>query len=172
MMFRKFPFHFLLPVCLLLASCGFQPIYGAHDGDGNPVNEQLSRIAIDNIPERPGQILRNNLIDRMYGKGRPREPLYHLEVRLRITQEDLGIQADAVSTRTLMNTNADYVLRATAGKEILRGTARSITNFNRLSTQYGNLAAMDAATERTLREVSEQIVNRLALYFAETGKTD
>ncbi|MDX2028414.1 MAG: LPS assembly lipoprotein LptE [Alphaproteobacteria bacterium] len=161
--------RFLLPAFCLLAACGFQPIYGAQDKTGTPVAGQLNQIAIDNIPERSGQILRNELIDRMYGQGRPRQPLYRLEVKLRATQEDLGLRANATSTRTLLNMNADYILRATQGKELLRGTAHSITNFNRLSTQYGNVSALDAATERTLREVSEQIVNRLALYFAETA---
>ena len=52
-------------------------------------------------------------------------------------------------------------------KEILKGTAHSVTSFNTLTDEYGNLAAEEGAVERTISEVSEQIVNRLSVYFSE-----
>jgi LPS-assembly lipoprotein len=156
----------LLLSVLCLPACGFQPIYGSHTGANGPVAEQLNQVAIDNIPDRPGQMLRNDLIDRMYGKGRPGQPLYHLSVKLRLAEEDLGILANATSTLAEFNTYADYALSDEHGKELVHGTAHSATSFDRLSNQYATLAAHDSAVERTVGEVSEQIVNRLSLYFA------
>ncbi|MDP9128037.1 MAG: LPS assembly lipoprotein LptE [Pseudomonadota bacterium] len=152
---------------LALPACGFHPVYGARSDDGTPVAEQLNQVAIDTIPERMGQMLRNELIDRMYRKGRPSQPSYHLTIHLRVTQEDLGIQADATSTRSLLNMFADYALLDMKDKEILHGTAHSISSYNTLNDQYGNLAAKNAAVQRTLNETGEQIVNRLSLYFSE-----
>jgi LPS-assembly lipoprotein len=162
----------LSTVCLLAAlaclpACGFHPVYGARDDNGTPVAEQLNQVAIDNIPDRRGQLLRNELIDRMYGKGRPQQPLYRLSVKLRMTEADLGIQANATSTRTLLDMYGDYVMQDAAGKELFKGTAHSVTSFNTLNDQYGNLTAEEGAIERTISEVGEQIVNRVSLYFAE-----
>ena len=143
---------FLLACCL--ASCGFHPVYGSKD-EAAPVAEQLNQVAIDSIPERMGQMLRNELIDRMYKNGRPSAPRYRLVIALRVTQEDLGIHADATSSRSLLNMYADYSLRDLNDKEILRGTGHSISSYNKLNDQYGNLASMSAAVQRTLNEVGK-----------------
>ena len=74
---------------LTLAACGFSPIYGAH-GNNAPVAAQLNQIAIASIAERQGQMLRNDLIDLMYVKGRPANPQYRLEVSLHSTEEEIG----------------------------------------------------------------------------------
>jgi len=159
--------YFLLSALLLLTACGFHPIYGARSDDGTPVAEQLNQVAIENIAERRGQILRNELIDKMYGKGRPDHPLYHLVVRLRAAEENIAVQSNAISTRTMLNSYGDYALQDAQGKEILKGTAHSVTSFSTLADQYANLAAEEDAIDRTFSEISEQIVNRLSLYFAE-----
>jgi hypothetical protein len=61
----------------------------------------------------------------------------------------------------------DYSLTDTHGKLLVSGTAHSVASFDRLDQMYGTVAARQDAYERTLREVSEQIVNRLSLYFSE-----
>jgi LPS-assembly lipoprotein len=153
---------------LFLAACGFTPIYGSHGAaSGSPVAMDLNNIAINNIPDRNGQMLRNYLIDRMYGKNRPEKPLYTLKVVIRSSEEDLGILANATATRELLNIYADYSLQDSSGKEILKGAAHSVASFDKLDQMYGAVAARQDAYERTLHEVSEQIVNRLSLYFSE-----
>jgi LPS-assembly lipoprotein len=109
------------------------------------------------------------LIDRLYGKHRPEQPVYRLKVSVRSSEEDMGILANATSTRTLLNVYGDYSLTDAKGKQILSGTAHSVAGFDLLDEMYGTVAARQDAYERTLHEVSEQIVNRLALYFSERG---
>jgi len=157
-----------LSAVLLLSACGFHPIYGTHGADdGSPVAMDLNDIAIDNIPDRNGQILRNDLIDRMYGKNRPSQPLYRLVVKVSSSVEELGILADATSTRELLNMYGDYTLTDAKGKVLVKGTAHSVASYDRLDQMYGTVAAQQDATVRTLHEVSEQIVNRISLYFSE-----
>ncbi|MDR3424088.1 MAG: LPS assembly lipoprotein LptE [Alphaproteobacteria bacterium] len=159
---------FLLFSFLLLAACGFHPVYGARDASSNsPVALDLNNIAIDNIPDRNGQMLRNDLIDRLYGKNRPLRPAFTLKVKLRNSEEDLGILANATATRSLLNMYGDYTLEDAKGKQLLSGSAHSVASFDRLDEMYGTVAARQDAYERTLHEVSEQIVNRLSLYFSE-----
>ncbi|HEU0117805.1 MAG TPA: LPS assembly lipoprotein LptE [Alphaproteobacteria bacterium] len=159
----------LLSAALLQTACGFSPVYGDH-AHSAPVAAEMNSVAIDNISDRSGQMLRNDLIDRMYGKGRPQSPRYHLAVSLSSSVEALGIQADATSTRSMMNTTAEYTLNDASGKPILKGTAHSVSSYNVLNDEYASLVSNQSASERTIHEVSEQIVNRLSLYFAERSE--
>jgi len=153
---------------LSLAGCGFHPMYGPGiDGKPSKVVASLNNVSIENIPDRNGQILRNFLVDRMYGAKRPDRPAYRLKVSIQSSEEDLGILANATATRALLNMYGKYVLLDANGKELLRGTAHSVAGFDRLDQMYGTVAARKDAHERSLKEVSEQIVNSLTLYFSE-----
>ncbi len=158
----------LLSIALLTAACGYKPIYGSHSAEtGSPVAVELNNIAIDSIPDRDGQMLRNNLMDRMYGANRPDRPAYMLHVKLRSKEENLGILANASVTRSLLDMYADYALADAHGNELLSATAHSVASFDKLSQMYGTVEARRSAHEKTLHEISEQIVNRLSLYFSE-----
>ena len=151
---------------LSLTSCGFSPLYGDHETVGTPVAAALQNVAIANIPDASGQQLRNLLIDRFYSRGRPTKPTAKLFVTLRETGEDLGIQKDATATRSQLELWAEYQMRDRAGAEMIKGTAHSVVSYNKLEAQYGNVATKRSARERAIKEVSEQIANRVALYFA------
>jgi len=162
----KFLSAITLLVLFLLPACGFHPIYGS-SSETAEVADALNDISIDNIPNREGQMLRNDLIDRMYGKGRPQNPSYKLEIKFRFTEDDVGILQDTTATRTIMNSYANYFLRDMNGKLLSEGTAHSITTFTKLSDQYATLAAHEDALQRSINEVSEQLVSQLSLYLSE-----
>ena len=151
---------------LFLLSCGFHPVYGSRDAD-TPVAAKLNQVAINGIPDRQGQTLRNELIDRMYGKGRPQNPKYHLAVSLRSSEEGIGLLPNAITTLTELTLTADYSLTDETGKEVMRATARAVANYNQLQEEYGTLAAREGAYQRSLNEIADQIVNRVSLYFSE-----
>lgn len=159
------PSSIILVALLMLAGCGFQPVYGDLGSSQSSVAAELNRVAIANIPDRQGQVLRNRLIDRFYHAGRPKDPAYTLTVALRSYEVDLGIQKDATASRRQYDLYADYVLTDKTGTELHKGTARSIVSYNKLSAQYGTLASRENAVERALQEVGEQITNRVSLYF-------
>jgi LPS-assembly lipoprotein len=162
---------FCIVFTLFLAACGFTPIYGSHENSG-PVAEALNNVQLSNIPDRQGQELRNHLIDRMYGAGRPQKPTTKLDVSIHSTEVDLGIQQNATATRQEYNLWADYSLKDKDGKELLKGTAHSVVSYSKLAAQYGTLMTEKDAHERATTEVSEQIINRISLYFAEQRPED
>jgi len=165
---KRLPALALLFFALSFTACGFRPIYGTHGADsGSPVAMDLNNIAIGNIPDRDGQMLRNDLIDRMYGKNRPQKPAYKLNITIRSSEQDLGILANATATRCLLDMYGDYSLADSSGKVVVKGTAHSVVSFDKLDQMYGTVASRQDAHERTLHEISEQIVNRLSLYFSE-----
>ena len=155
----------LFALCFL-AACGFHSIYGARD-NSPAVEAELNDVAIGNIPDRNGQMLRNDLIDRMYAKGRPQNPKYQLDVSMRVLEEGIGLLPNATTSLTELNLYADYVLKDEAGKSLVKATAHATATYNQLQQEYGTLAAEQNAYQRSIDEVSEQIVNRLSLYFSE-----
>ena len=150
----------------VLTGCGFSPIYGSFSN--NPkISADMNNVAIANIPEHEGQMLRNYLIDRMYHKGRPENPTTTLEIILKSSEISLGLQKDATTSRQEYNLTANYTLKDKSARTLASGTARSIVSYNKLDAQYGTLASRKNASERAVKEVSEQIINRISLYFAE-----
>jgi len=108
--------------------------------NGTSTAEALNFVAIDNIPDRPGQELRNLLIDRFYVDGRPAQTNYHLKIALTMTEIQLGIQTDATSTRSQLNMTAKYTLVDNAGKTVLTanwGPAVSKDPYIKFSFQGG-----------------------------------
>lgn len=151
---------------LSLSGCGFSPIYGSFEPSDNQVAADLGRVAIAGISDREGQELRNHLIDRMYRRGRPSDPIATLDVSLRNSEVDLGILKDSTAARREINMWAHFTLTDKSGQKLLSGDAHSIVGYAKLSAQYGTLASRDDAIDRAVNEVGEQIVNRVSLYYA------
>ncbi len=154
---------------LLLAACGFSPIYG-HRGaeNGKPVAAALGNVFIENIPDETGQKLRNKLMDRLYFHGRPAAPEARLSVSLTATEAAMGIQKDATASLSELTLSASYRLNGKNGQKLLTGAAQSAVIYSKLDAQYGTLAAQRNAYDRAINEVCEQIVARLSLFYAET----
>jgi LPS-assembly lipoprotein len=158
-------------VCLLLplTGCGFQPLYGSKAEGGSGAAVALNQVAIANIPNREGQMLRNLLTDRLYQNGKPVEPHYRLAVELRESETALGIRRDATASRTRLDMQSHYVLRRVSDDKVLiDSTGETSVSFNQLVAQYATVTARDDARSRALHELSEQIMTRLALYFGTT----
>ncbi|WP_035705422.1 LPS assembly lipoprotein LptE [Niveispirillum irakense] len=151
---------------LPLAGCGFQPVYGTRAG-GVAAGQSLAQVQIDPIPERNGQVLRNNLIDRFYTDSRPSDPRYRLSIALSAVEEELGIQKDATATRARLRLQANYELIDNTNSQVVyRTSSRSVVSYNLLDSQFAVLASKQDAYDRGLTELAEDIRSRLGLYFA------
>ncbi|TWB36788.1 LPS assembly lipoprotein LptE [Nitrospirillum pindoramense] len=153
---------------LALSACGFHTVYGDHSLSGKPsTRSQMASVSIDIIPDRIGQMLRNNLIDRFYqDDGRPVKPDYRLNVRMNSYKEDLGIQRDATATRARLHVMADYqLIDNKTGKTLYRTSSRSIVSYDISEAQYSTMVTEQDAYDRALTELAEEITTRLSLYF-------
>lgn len=161
---------------LVLAGCGFQPVYGPGPGasSGSAVGgvrsltvERLAVTRVAPIADREGQMLRNLLIDRLYVDGVPAAPLYELRVGLRQLERGIDIDATDAVTRTQLVVNATSVLvdRRT-GAQLWRANDRAIATFNVLDSPFATVITRQDAQERAVREISEFIVTRLSAFYA------
>lgn len=138
---------------LALGACGFQPLYGAADGQGG------GRIAVDVQPiaEREGQALRAAL-RRTFDHGRA--PDYAMTVTLAERIDDIAVDGQGDVIRKRMTLAARWTLAdldAPPGAEPLTGRARTFEAFNVLRSDFANLTAERAARERAARRLADRI---------------
>jgi LPS-assembly lipoprotein len=151
-----------------LVGCGFSPIYGDKGADRPAVAQALNNIYVENIPDEQGQSLRNKLIDRLYFKGRPKNPMANLSVTLKTRETSLGLQKDATTTRSQLTMTASYTLTSTiTQKALFSGVATSTASYSKLDAQYGTLSTQRDSYKRAMIDISEQIINGISLYYAE-----
>jgi LPS-assembly lipoprotein len=153
-----------------VSSCGFRPLYGSQGVRNGSVKADLSSVAISQISNRAGQILRNRLVDKMTPTGQPATPAYRLSVRLTESKVPLGIRKDETATRANMNQTALYMLQETATNVVVdRGSVQSTTSYNIVDSDFGTIMAERDARKRGLEQIAETITLRVALYFNRKG---
>ena len=154
----------------VLTGCGFEPIYGSA-GPSN-LSSELSTIRVAPIKDRIGQQLRNLLLDRINPTGSPRKPKYKLTVQISESKQELAIKKTDISTRANLTFTAKFQLRGLeqfAGR-MLSGEAKIVTSYNILSSNFGTLATEQNARRRAVRELSNDITNRIASYLQTPNK--
>lgn len=153
---------------LALAGCGFRPLYGggAAANDGR-VRDELAAVEIPVVPDRQGQILRNNLIRLFNPDGRPSLPRYRLSVGLTLSEVELGIRRDDTATRANLIASARYVLTDSAGAALTSGSSQAVASFNILDDEFATLTGSEDARNRALAEIAEDIRTRIAIHFVD-----
>ncbi|UCH75438.1 MAG: hypothetical protein JSU82_06265 [Rhodospirillales bacterium] len=154
----------LMVVALIVAGCGFEPLYGGKQG-GAP-HGQLASVKVQTIPGRVGQQVHNYLLDRINSAGRPAVPLYLLAVDLDVQQVSLSIEQDETATRAKVVFLANFELQDIAtGDVLLSRLARSTNTYNIVDSAVQTRSAEQDAIDRAARQVSDEISLILSLYF-------
>lgn len=156
----------ILPLTLMLAACGLRPLYGT--GEGAVSQAQLSRIAVSNVDERSGWLLRNAVVDRLGESSQA--PLYRLDIVIDDDITRFGIRGDAAATRERRTLRARYQLvNLESGQTVLDATAGFDAGIDITSSEYATVAAEQTASERLAQEVADDMVARIALYLSRSG---
>lgn len=150
-----------------LAGCGFRPVYGQRE-DGRATAALLHRVDIDSIPDRPGQKLRNLLIDRFYLSGEaPDKEEYQLRTALKILEQKTGLAKDDSATRAQLTVTADFELREIATDRVrYQATSVARVSFSLLVGSYATYSTRENALNRALIQIADDIKTRIALYFS------
>jgi len=154
----------------LLGACGFQPIYGRQDGR-RPSFDAFAEVAIAEIPERIGQLIRNRLLDQVNPYGEPSAARYTLGIVYSRNRLGIAVDRDQTVTRYNLILVASYVLTENASRTtVTRGSTRAVAAFNVVSSEFANIAAERDAEQRTAVTVADDIALRLGAYFADPNR--
>ena len=150
----------LLPA---LAACGFSPLYAEREETEEP---GLAAIKVLPIKDRIGQMLEMALRNSFNPRDRAVDTQYTLAVTLSVSRYDLGIQRDATATRGRVDVYATIQLKdAKTDKVIYTSRAQSTSSFNVLDDAYAAQVAEDDARTRTVRDLTDEIRARMALFL-------
>jgi LPS-assembly lipoprotein len=154
---------------LSMAGCGFQPVYmPTASGAPGPGSRELAAIHVAIIPDRPGQLLRQDLQQRFRGAGDDDTPLYDLSVVFWIAGQGIGVLQNNDVTRVKLIASANWSLvgRDPGRTPITQGFARAIDGVDNLDQQtFGVDLGTEQATTRLADAIADQIALRLAVFF-------
>ena len=156
---------------VLLGGCGFHPLYGGMNSD---MQQTLSSIYVEPVPERIGYELRNTMIDLLDGPGTPGGASYRLKLALSQTTQGIALQNDATITRYNDTLTVTYELSDMAGHVVTKGTETGLSAYNVLPSttpaqaavaNYGTYAAQQDADKRAAQDIAERIRFDLNVFF-------
>ena len=145
--------------CLLLAGCGFRPLYAHRTAP------QLASVYVEPIPERDGYEMRNQLIDLFNSDGQEAGKRYRLTVTLNEASQGIALQNDATITRYNQTLDAKFTLSDAQGNTLYQGAQSELTAYNVVQSPYATLAAQQDASKRAAQDLAERIRLQLAVWF-------
>ena len=152
-----------------LSGCGFQPVYmPTASGKAGVAQRELAAIQVDIIPDRPGQLLRQALQDRLEMGSSGVARRYDLSVAFGISGEGIAIQPNTTVTRLRMIGSATWTLVAQdpGRTRLTSGSAKAVDAINIFDTQYFAADLENETAQRRLAEaLADQITLQLATFF-------
>ena len=155
----------MLGALLLLGACGFHPMMGA-DTRNADVSEMMNAVEIAEIKDRPGQMMRNLLIDHFYHDKKSTTPLYRLDVALETGLHNLSIEKDSSVSSGLATVSATFrLVHIASGGIVFKGTSIANPTYNISHYQWASEVSLDSAVQRGIESISDDISRRIALFF-------
>jgi len=148
-----------------LAGCGFKPLYGTAN-DGGSASLDMAAVRVDPIPDRIGQILRNEITNRLTAGVGPQPARYRLDVALSGSSQPLQIQTSDTITRYNLRLTATFQLIDLAtGDVVYQDRAQGVGSYDVVTSQYSTLVAEQETAAAAARELSKTIASLLAIHF-------
>ena len=165
--------YILLPL-LLIAACGFEPLYveKKHDNlwyfDGEfdtSISQEMAKVKVEPISDRFGQLLRNNLIDLLSPKGQPQKPKYRLFVKLEgKTETNQALRSDITATRKMVKYHVTYYMMS-GTERLLDGNSVAYSSYDILANPYSTTMAKKKGDQDAVTTIANDISLRLGAYF-------
>lgn len=157
----------ILAACLVLAACGFQPLYATRGGGPATTQAELASVTVAEQSSRLGQLVRNEILSTIAPVGQEAETRYVLELLPRAAEEVTIRAFDTGVLRRAIRVEVAFRLRRVgSGEELYAGRTFSQASYDRTDTPFADMQARITAEERAAKEVGTDIATRLAAFFA------
>lgn len=165
---RRAALRLLLAAALPVALGGcLRPMYGP-DTSGASIVTKLEGIIVDDVPDRLGHYLVQEVRFQLDGSGGDTKPVYRLAMTATET-----VQSSIVNTSTGRATAATIIVRvnytlteiATA-KVLLSQSAYTTASYERGPQRFESVRAARDAEIRAAKQLADQIRTRLSAWFA------
>jgi LPS-assembly lipoprotein len=152
---RRILFSLPLAAVLVLAACGFTPVYAP----GGTASALRGRVEVAAHGTTDAYQLVQNLEDRL---GRPEQAIYALSFTLKSEAQGQAITASNETTRYSLVGKVDYVLRANeSGDIVASGSVDNFTGYSATGSTVETLVSERDARARLMDILADQITTRL-----------
>lgn len=177
---REGRFTGLIVITLILAGCGFRPLYlqessavTTSTGKLTNIGKELASVSVQLANTRESIALRNNLIFAFTGSGdEGPNPAYQLEFN--VIKASSPFTVEAISGRqsaSFVTMTVTYkLIRAGVNEVVFNGRAIGRSSFDKPAQRFAAIRAERDAEDRALQDVAEAVRNALAGYFAQKDK--
>lgn len=156
----------VLVALVVLAGCGYRPLYGTQGAGAVPVEDRLASIRIGEPSSRREQLVRNELMSEMAtsaGTGAG----YTLKLNVTNAGEPIiTFPSPRESRRSLVLTVNYQLFGSDAKKPLTSGKVVSNVSYDVVRQPFADQQASDNALERAAKEAAGEIRTRLAVYFS------
>jgi LPS-assembly lipoprotein len=146
---------------VLLAACGFQPMYAPVGG-----GQAIGPVEIQTIEGKSGHVLKTEL-DRILAVENNGAAPALLQITLHEQVEQLGLRRDESATRAELHLIANYVFTPASGARPIRGSVETSVNYDIPTAAFAAISAQDDARERAAETMAERFRAELALRLAQ-----
>ena len=157
---------------LLLAACGFHPLYGTADA---PARAALRSIVVERVKApgapRAGQLIHNDLEDQFAPRGRSGPPRFRLEATADETDSAQLVNSASQITRNRLSLVVTYrLIDMRSNQVVASNTLVRAMSYDVLRINYGNIVGAADARRRLARQIADEIAARLAVWFSRHEK--
>lgn len=177
-MYCKYKNVLAVAALFFAASCGFEPLYVErtsssqwyYDGKfDTSVKDEMASVKVELIQDRIGQLIRNDLLDKLTPRGEPKHAKYILSVTDIKKQEiDQALRNDITATRKKVIYKVSYVLKNTEHKTLITGNSVAYTGYDILRDPYSTTFAQKKVEKNAAKIIANDISLRLGAYFHST----
>lgn len=165
----------MFTLLLMVGACGFEPLYVQKkqsdnwyfSGEFDPsISAEISQIKIEQIQQRFGQVVRNELLDSLTPRGAPKKPKYRLFVDLQdkqITQQ--ALRSDITATRERVRYKVLYRLKNDKNEVLVEGDSIAYVSYDILANPYSTTMAKKKTEKDAAKIIANDISLRLGAYF-------
>jgi LPS-assembly lipoprotein len=157
---------FVLTAGAALSGCGFQPVYmPTASGNAGVAQRELAAIQVALIPDRPGQLLRQALQDRLEMGASGVAHRYELTATFGVSGDYIAIQAGYQPSRVRLTGSSSWRLAAQdpARTPLTQGYAKAVDAYNIIGTQY---FGADLENEALSRRIADALADQITLQLA------
>jgi LPS-assembly lipoprotein len=153
-----------LALCLVLAACGFHPMYS------RALVPEMSSVYVEPITERDGYEMRTELIDLLQSDGYETGKAYRLKISLGEDPQGIALQNDATITRYNNTLTVHYTLYNAAGDVMTSGIEKEMSAYNVVQSPYATEVAALDSSKRAAQSIAERIHLDLGIWFRQHRK--
>lgn len=160
---------------IFISGCGFEPLYVEkksneewyyHNEFDTSIKDEMASVKVELIKDRIGQLIRNDLLDKLTPKGIPSSPKYYLSVtNIDKTEIDQALRDDITATRKKVIYKVDYVLKNKDHEQLITGNSVAYLGYDILRDPYSTTFAQKKNEKNAAKIIANDISLRLGAYF-------